>query len=451
MYLKVLMSTRDGSSTGPEAPYLVVRHAAGPSCDAAPVAVRDDLDADLKARARIQYPSSLRFDRPCPLSYPHTLPSWRHEWRERMRDIKRPSRSRVEMDIFFSQSVRFIRVGGLGRAWRFRRAVWNGLASSFRRRRIRRRGSPAPVAIAISPTMRCNLSCAGCYAADYPREGEMTLKSIDGLLDSAEGLGVFTVVVTGGEPLLREGLLDLLIGHRRLAFLLITNGTLVEEDTARKIARSGNVVATVSVEGFREHTDGRRGAGAHDAALRAMDLLKEYGGVFGFSTTVTRSNWKTLSGGRFTDEMIQRGCTLGFHTEYVPIGSGADMADVLTDDERAEFRRRVLGLRRTRPLLLMHLPDDEYSVDGRCQGVAGGSVHINSQGFAEPCPFCHYASDSISDKSLEDIISSPFLAALRSSDAILRRTCIGCALVENAHMVKEIGARTGARSTDCPH
>lgn len=357
-------------------------------------------------------------------------------------------RSRAEIGVIFSQSIRFLRVGGLGKAWRFRRAVWNGPASSFRRRRIRGRGNLAPVAIAMSPTVQCNLSCTGCYAADYPREDEMSLETINALLNSAEDLGVFTIVVTGGEPLLREGLLDLLIRHRRLAFLILTNGILMDESAVRKIARSGNIVPTVSVEGLLEDTDGRRGGGAHEAALRAMDLLKKHGAVFGFSTTVTRSNWEVLSSDEFTDEMIGRGCTLGFHTEYVPVGSGRDVSSLLSDEERTEFRRRVLRFRRTKPLLLMHLPDDEYDADGRCQGVAGGTVHINSQGFAEPCPFCHYASDNIREKSLEDIINSPFLAALRSSDVITRNTCVGCALVENAEAVREICARTGARQTD---
>jgi MoaA/NifB/PqqE/SkfB family radical SAM enzyme len=298
--------------------------------------------------------------------------------------------------------------------------------------------------------MRCNLSCTGCYAIDYPTENEMSLETVDRFLSEAEDLGVFTVVVTGGEPLLRKGLLDLLLKHRRLVFLVITNGILVDDAVARKIARSGNIVPTVSIEGFAEDTDGRRGSGAHDSALEAMDLFSRHGGVFGFSTTVTRLNWEILSGSEFTDEMVRRGCTLGFHTEYVPIGSGRDDSCLLTDVERTEFRRRVLALRRAKPLFLIHLPDDEYGPGGRCEGVANGSVHINSQGYVEPCPFCHYASDNINEKSLMEVIHSPFMSALRSSDAIYRETCIGCALVENADKVKKICAGTGAMRTDSP-
>ena len=296
--------------------------------------------------------------------------------------------------------------------------------------------------------MRCNLSCEGCYAADYPRDGEVPLETLEALFSSAADLGVFTVVVTGGEPLLKEGLLEVLAGHRRLTFLLITNGILVDDAVAEAMARSGNIVPTVSLEGAREDTDARRGEGTHEAALRAMEALRKHGAVFGFSTTVTRSNWKTLCSGAFTDEMISRGCTLGFHTEYVPVANGRDISKVLTESERAAFRRSILELRRTRPLLIMHLPDDEYSPDSTCQGVAGGTVHINSQGYAEPCPFCHYASDNIRDKTLEDVINSEFLGALRSSGALYRRTCVGCALVENDAMVRDIAARTGAIRTD---
>lgn len=322
--------------------------------------------------------------------------------------------------------------------------------SSLKRRRARRRGILAPVAIAISPTMQCNLLCNGCYAVDYPREDEISLETLDELLSSAADLGVFLVVVTGGEPLLKEGLLESLQQHRRLTFLLITNGILVDDALARTIARSGNIVTTVSLEGRWEDTDTRRGPGVHEQALRAMAFLQKHGGVFGFSTTVTRSNWETLCSEEFTDEMIRMGCTLGFHTEYVPVASGVDTSNILTDGERAEFRRRILRLRRTKPLLLIHLPEDEYGSDGRCEGVAGGSIHINSQGYVEPCPFCHYASDNIRHKSLREVLESEFLSELRSSEAIFRKTCVGCALVENEDLVRRISAKTGARRTDTP-
>jgi len=179
-----------------------------------------------------------------------------------------------------------------------------------------------------------------------------------------------------------------------------------------------------------------------------MRLLYKHGAVFGFSTTVTRSNWELLAGQEFADEMTSRGCTLGFHTEYVPVGSGQEYSSVLTDEERAEFRSRLLRLRHTRPLILVHLPDDEYGPDGRCHAVAGGSVHINSQGYVEPCPFCHYAAVNIRDTGLEQAVNSSFLCALRSSDALCRKTRIGCALVENSELVEEIAIRTGAVRTD---
>jgi MoaA/NifB/PqqE/SkfB family radical SAM enzyme len=358
------------------------------------------------------------------------------------------SRSSLELKIIAAQSIRFLRVGGLGKVWRVRRSVWNGFTSSWRRKRARNRGLLAPVAIAISPTMRCNLSCEGCYAVDYPRDKEIPLERIDGMFSSAAQMGVFMVVITGGEPLLREGLLELLLKHRRLVFLLVTNGLLVDDAVARLIARSGNIVPTVSVEGYPEDTDARRGAGAHEKAERAMDLLRRHGAVFGFSTTVTPANWETLGSEEFTDDMISKGCILGFHTEYVPIASSLNASMMLEEEERVEFRRRILALRGTKPIIIAHLPDDEYDSEGRCEGVAGGTVHINSQGYVEPCPFCHYARDNVLDKTLEEVIHSPFLAELRSSRAIYRHSCIGCALVENDGMVGEISSRTGARRTD---
>jgi MoaA/NifB/PqqE/SkfB family radical SAM enzyme len=358
-------------------------------------------------------------------------------------------KSHNEIRTIAAQSLRFLQVAGPGQAWRLRGPVWNGFASWWRRTQTRKRGRLAPIAIAVSPTMRCNLSCAGCYAADYPRDNEISLETIDRIFSSAADLGVFIVVITGGEPLVRDGLLDLLLRHRRLVFLMVTNGLLLDDTAAKTIARSGNIVPAVSIGGDPEDTNARRGAGVHEKVESAIELLKLRGVVFGFSTVVTRTNWETLSSERFTDEMISKGCVFGFHTEYVPVASGLDMSLVLAGAERLEFRQRMLALRRTKPIIIAHLPDDEYDSEGRCVGVAGGTVHISSQGYVEPCPFCHYACDNIREKSLEEVIHSPFLSEIRSGLAVYRRSHIGCALVENAAMVREISSRTGAKRTVC--
>jgi MoaA/NifB/PqqE/SkfB family radical SAM enzyme len=80
--------------------------------------------------------------------------------------------------------------------------------------------------------------------------------------------------------------------------------------------------------------------------------------------------------------------------------------------------------------------------------VAGGCVHITSKGYVEPCPFAHFASENVSEQSLEEVFRSEFLRRLRSSSAVYRRGRVACALLENIKTVEEIAASTGARRTD---
>jgi MoaA/NifB/PqqE/SkfB family radical SAM enzyme len=355
------------------------------------------------------------------------------------------------IESIFLGAARLHRGGVLKKGLRLEGLAWKTARSAVLRWVRARRGLAAPVAIALSPTMRCNLACAGCYAVDYPRGTELPLETIDRVLADAAAMGVFLVIVTGGEPLLRDGIVPLLSKHRRLLFLLVTNGTLVDRERARALAGSRNIVPVVSLEGPRKFTDGRRGDGAYDAGVRAMAYLDEEEALFGFSATVTAENCTSVVGDDFVGEMVRLGCSLAFYTEYVPVGTRVQPEWVLGDEKRRAFREAVLAMRRQRPIIAVHLPDDEYDRKGRCLGVTGGCVHVNAQGQVEPCPFAHYAADSIAETPLGRAVDSVFLSRLRSSSAVVRRGHIGCALVENRDILEAIARETGARSTEtCP-
>jgi MoaA/NifB/PqqE/SkfB family radical SAM enzyme len=232
---------------------------------------------------------------------------------------------------------------------------------------------------------------------------------------------------------------------------MITNGKLMNDETARMIASAGNIITVVSVEGSREQTDARRGEGMYDQVKRAMKDLNDADAVFGFSAMVTRENFETLSGDEFIDEMLGNGCALGFYTEYIPVGSAARWEMVLEDEERTKFREKVLNIRRNKPIMVAHLPEDEYGPDKRCMAIDSGCVHINAKGDIEPCPFTHFASDNIREKTLAEALRSDFITRIRLSDAAIRRGRLGCALFENKEMVEEIVASTGAKRTDNKH
>jgi len=352
------------------------------------------------------------------------------------------------LDNIFLQGIGLNRHGLLKKLWKLQSVGSNSIISALKRRwNLKRYGLLVPTAIAFSPTMNCNLSCIGCYAKDYPRNDEISMNIIEKMFNDAEKWGVFIFVITGGEPLMRDGIINAIGKHKKLLFVMITNGTLMDNDVAKEIADAGNIIPVVSIEGTSEQTDTRRGDGVYDDVINAMDCLKRQKLLFGFSSTVTSNNFQTLSSDQFINYMINKGCSLGFYTEYIPVGD-PEWELLLDEEERIYFRKRVLEIRKNKPIMVAHLPDDEYGSGHKCKAVESGSFHINAQGFVEPCPFAHFASDNIKDISLEDVFRSKFLLKIRASEAIYRHGKIGCSLIENIDILQDIAEETGARPTE---
>jgi MoaA/NifB/PqqE/SkfB family radical SAM enzyme len=304
-------------------------------------------------------------------------------------------------------------------------------ANRRRRRRQCKIDGSIPSVLAISPTMRCNYNCKACYSRGRPTDDELSTDELNTLFSEAEDLGIHSIVLTGGEPLLRGDILDLIAHHHRLLFFLITNGSLLTPEIARRIARSGNIVLLVSIERFASDTDELRQPGAHEIAMHAFAHLRKAQAVFGFIATNTSANTSQLATDEFIDQMVTFGCIAGFFTEYVPCGLNPMPDWVLGEAARSEFRKRVIEFRRRKPIVLSQFPDDEYGKENRCSGAGRSSLHINSQGDVEPCPFVSVAHENIRHGGLIAACQSPFLRAIREQPKLLRRKRYACSLFEH--------------------
>ena len=358
--------------------------------------------------------------------------------------------SDFELKHMLISMVKLLGENTLKMMWKTRALGLGMLGAKIRRKRtLKKGGLQVPMGIGLSPTMRCNLSCRGCYARLYPKDEEMPLEVIESLVSSAAECGVFLFVITGGEPFMRPELMDIYRKNHSVLFLVITNGTLMDEDIARDIAKSGNIFPVVSIEGTQEQTDQRRGSGVYTKVIKCMNILKNAGISFGFSAVLTRLAISTLGSIEFVSNMVNKGCTFGFFNELVPLSS-EDMHDVPDDTQRLIFKRSLNYMREKLHIVLVHLPDDEYGKTGRCMAVGGGGMHINAQGYVEPCPFAHFACENVKNYSFKEILKSPFLEAIRKHPTVLERGDTGCSLVSNRSVLEEIARSTGAKATDIP-
>lgn len=124
---------------------------------------------------------------------------------------------------------------------------------------------PIPHSFVLSLTSDCNLTCDHCYARVYEETKVLPRKVFEDILNQASTLGCFFFVLTGGEPMLYQDLLDILSLHSDSLFILITSGTMVSDnDVTEKLSRSPHIIPVVSLEGGLEDTDKRRGVGTNN-------------------------------------------------------------------------------------------------------------------------------------------------------------------------------------------
>jgi MoaA/NifB/PqqE/SkfB family radical SAM enzyme len=302
-----------------------------------------------------------------------------------------------------------------------------------------------PTVLVVSVTMACNYDCLGCYSRGRPESGELSNAELNNLFNEAQNMGVLAAVLTGGEPLMRDGILDIVEKQSQILFILITNGSLMSPEIAAAMGRLRNLVVLVSIEGSCLFTDERRGVGAHQAVLDAMAMLKEAGAFFGFAATNNAQNSGYLGSDEFIDNMIEKGCSAGLITEYIPCGQEPRSEWVLNPMQREQFRQRVLEMRSVKPIVLVQFPQDEYGEANICSGAGRVSLHINSQGGIEPCPFVPLSCDNIRQGGLMAAIKSPFLASIRSRPNLLARDRLACSLYEH---FSEVEALLGHNTED---
>ena len=110
-----------------------------------------------------------------------------------------------------------------------------------------------PFLMVMSPTMRCNLDCLGCYAGKYPKgKDPLDLETLDRIVREGKEMGTHMFIISGGEPFVRRDLFELYEQHPDCWFQIYTNGLLIDDKTVERIVELGNVAPAISVEGWRE-------------------------------------------------------------------------------------------------------------------------------------------------------------------------------------------------------
>jgi MoaA/NifB/PqqE/SkfB family radical SAM enzyme len=306
------------------------------------------------------------------------------------------------------------------------------------RKKWRLRGVEVPPVMIMSITKKCNLSCKGCYsfAQHHGPSFDLPAEKYATLFAEAHELGIFIIMLAGGEPLIRKDIIETAATHKEIMFPFFTNGLLLTEEYARLLGNHHNLIPLISVDGDQQLTDVRRGEGVYEILTDKMRMLKDHKVFFGTSITVTGENIGTITSIDFIKDLAQKGCKLFIFVEYVPADDKSDHL-VLNREQKALLIQRIHHLRSTGSGLFIGFPGDEDQYGG-CLAAGRGFIHINPQGKVEPCPFAPYSDTDVTTGTIRDGLQSELLKRIRENHSLLTESFGGCALWSNKNWLETL-------------
>ena len=335
--------------------------------------------------------------------------------------------------------------------------------------------------VAWNMTRTCNLHCRHCYMdADAKRHaGELTTAEAKHFIDDLAAFRVPALLLSGGEPLVRKDFFELAeyASAHGVRPTLSTNGTLIDEEAAKKIKAAGVAYVGVSLDGPQHINDAFRGKdGAYAAAMRGIRNCVSVGQRVGLRFTINKANVDHLDEifDFIEQEHIDRACF--YHLVYA--GRGEAMSD--EDVTPAESRRAMdTIIRRTRDYEARGLEKEILTVDNHCDGVYlyltakrdgddalaariwdlismnGGNRsgiafgEVDPEGNVHPDQFTrHHTFGNVRERPFGEIWqdeSSPILAGLKERKPLLKGRCAKCRFLDqcNGNFRTRAEARTG--------
>lgn len=287
-----------------------------------------------------------------------------------------------------------------------------------------------PRLVAWEVTRKCNLNCVHCRASAEkgPYPGELETEKCLQILEEIAETGRPIVILTGGEPLLREGIFRIAREGTRLGLRMVmaTNGTLLTPEIVRDMTSSGIKRVSVSIDGpdAPSHDAFRMVEGAFDRVLEGIRLLKEGGMEFQINTTITRHNVSQVS------EMLSLAQEVGAVAHHifllVPTGRARDMAQQEIDAQ--EYERLLHWFHNMRREVPIHLKAtcaphyyrilrqeahkrgetvdwETYGLDAMTRGCLGGTAFcfISHDGVVQPCGYLEVPCGDLKEQSFGEI------------------------------------------------
>jgi radical SAM protein with 4Fe4S-binding SPASM domain len=296
-------------------------------------------------------------------------------------------------------------------------------------------------------TTRCNLNCIHCYAsAVEAKQAELTTKEGKKLLEQIAAVDKFRmIVITGGEPLLRKDIFELVEHAGKLGFRIVfsTNGTLLTEKMAKDLARLGVANFSISLDG---HTAGcheaiRRELGSFQSAINGIKAAAKSGVCLQVNFTAMKQNLVELPGLIDLAELMKTDIIMVFQAIQPPKDG---IALELDKEEQTQLIKTIaVKQKRTRALIIPvccpeywpWLVEQKRITPGKgiqraalagC-GAGSGFSYIRFDGDVWPCNFIPIAAGNVRREEFADIWNNaPLLKQFRVQPRGLKGICGDC-------------------------
>jgi len=255
--------------------------------------------------------------------------------------------------------------------------------------------------ISWNVTKTCNLKCKHCYRDAGLRDPqELSSEEARGLISEIAAAGFKILILSGGEPLMRKDIYDLITfaAASGVRPVLGTNGTLIDREAARHLKKAGAVRIGISLDSVNAsvHDEFRQETGAWEKTVNAMKICASEGLDFQVHTTLTKYNSKEIES--ITDFVAAAGSRAHHIFFLVPTGRGKDITDVCLDE--SEYKRVLTAILKKQQKIPMELKPvcapqfiplaREMGMDLRFQrGCLAGISYccILPNGDVHPCPY----------------------------------------------------------------
>lgn len=316
--------------------------------------------------------------------------------------------------------------------------------------------------IAWELTRGCNLACVHCRASSEcgPYPGELTTDECLKVMDEIATESKPIIILTGGEPLLRPDIFDLARHGSDKGFRMVmaTNGTLITEETIKKMKASGIQRISISLDGpdGETHDAFRKVNGAFQGSLRGIEMAKKGGLEFQINTTITQANLHLIA------EILHLAVVLGAKAHHlfflVPTGRGKELQDQEIsasdyektlhwfDEQRDQVPLQLKAtcaphyyriLRQRAKKERKKITPRDSGLDAMTRGCLGGIsfCFISHVGQVQPCGYLEVTCGNVREKPFQEIwATSEIFKNLRNTDGYkgkcgrceFRKVCGGC-------------------------